>query len=146
MKPADVPAGPLIVDTDVFSWLAWQRGRHAEFGRLVEGHVLALSFAGVAELRSGALRGAWGQPRREVLEERIRSFVVLPATDSVTRWWADLDEKLHDRLQRGGANDMWTTACALSQSPQLPIVTGNLRDFQKIHDAFPQLTLIHPDL
>lgn len=44
MNPDDVPAGPLVVDTDVFSWLAWRRERHEEFGALVEGHVLAVSF------------------------------------------------------------------------------------------------------
>jgi hypothetical protein len=44
-----------LVDTDVFSWITWQRGRFREFDDLVERHILALSFATVAELRAGVL-------------------------------------------------------------------------------------------
>ena len=47
-----------MVDTDVFSWIRWQRGRFREFDDLVERHILALSFATVAELRAGVLIGA----------------------------------------------------------------------------------------
>lgn len=63
MKPEEVPPGPLLVDTDVFSWITWQRGPFREFDALVEGHVLALSFATVAELRAGAIIGKMGSRR-----------------------------------------------------------------------------------
>ena len=35
MRREDVPPGPLLVDTDVYSWITWQRGRHREFDDLV---------------------------------------------------------------------------------------------------------------
>jgi len=45
--------------------------RFREFDDLVEGRILALSFATVAELRAGVLIGAWGDKRRRIIEERI---------------------------------------------------------------------------
>nr|WP_157553835.1 hypothetical protein [Herbidospora sakaeratensis] len=56
-----------------------------------------------------------------------------------------MSAKLQGHLKSGGANDLWTAACALSQSPPLPIVTQDLSDFQKISKHFGVL-LIHPDL
>ncbi len=73
MRPEEVPPGPLLVDTDVFSWITWRRGRFAEFDVLVEGHLLALSFATVAELRAGALSASWGKRRRRALEREVES-------------------------------------------------------------------------
>lgn len=71
MKVEDVPDGPLLVDTDVFSWIIWERKRYEEFRALIQGHLLAISFATVGELRSGALK-AFGERRRALLEDRSR--------------------------------------------------------------------------
>jgi predicted nucleic acid-binding protein len=145
VKREDVPPGPLLVDTDVFSWLTWQRDRHREFAPLVEGHILALSFACVGELRAGAVNAKWGEPRRTALEERIRShYVVLTATDAVTKGFGEIYAQFREQLQGGGVNDMWTAAVALAQPEPLPIVTNNRSDFERIATAFP-LVVIHPD-
>lgn len=146
MKPEDVPAGPLLVDTDVFSWITWRRERYREFDDLVRGHTLALSFATVGELRFGAINAGWGDARRRTLEERIsQHYVVLTATDAVTTRWAEIYARFRDQLKGGGVNDMWIAACALAQPAPPPIVTGNLSDFGRIASQFP-LTLVHPDL
>jgi predicted nucleic acid-binding protein len=146
VKPEQVPHGPLLVDTDVFSWVTWGRQRHAEFGALIQGHVLALSFATVGELRAGALRAGWGESRRQRLEDRIaQQYVILTATDKVTMKFAQVYARFSGQLKRGGVNDMWTAACALAQPEPPPIVTGNLSDFQIIAKEFP-LRLVHPDL
>ncbi len=44
----------------------------------------------------------------------------------------------------GGANDLWTAACALTQSPPLPVLTNNLRDFDAIARQRPDLVVVHP--
>lgn len=144
MKPEEVPPGPLLLDTDVFSWITWQRGRSAAFDPLVKGHVLALSFASVGELRAGPLASGWGEKRRRALENRIAQYVVLPATDSVTRQFAEIYARLRDQLKGGGVNDMWIAATALAQPTPPPIVTGNLSDFERIATEFP-LVVVHPD-
>lgn len=144
MRREDVPPGPLLVDTDVFSWITWQRGRYREFDDLVEGHILALSFATVAELRFGALISAWGERRRGTLEERIARYVVLTATDSVTHRFSQIYARFRNQLKGDGIHDMWVAATALAQPEQTPIVTGNRSDFERIATEFP-LVVVHPD-
>ncbi len=144
MRREDVPPGPLLIDTDVFSWITWQRGRFREFDDLVEGHILALSFATVAELRAGVLIGEWGENRRRALEERIAQYVVLTATDAVTQRFAQIYARFRDQLKGDGINDMWVAATALAQPDQTPIVTGNRSDFERIATTFP-LVIVHPD-
>ncbi len=144
MRPEDVPPGPLLVDTDAFSWITWQRGLAAEFARLIEGHVVALSFASVGELRAGALVNEWGEKRRQALEDRIAQYIVLEATDAVTRRFAEIYARFRDQLKGGGINDMWIAATALAQPTPPPIVTGNRSDFERIATEFP-LVVVHPD-
>lgn len=144
MKAEDVPAGPLLVDTDVFSWITWQRERFREFDQLITGHVLALSFATVAELRAGALIAGWGEKKSSTIEERIAEYVVLAATDPVSRSFAEIYARFRGQLKGDGVNDMWIAATALAQPEPPPIVTGNLSDFELIATEFP-LVIVHPD-
>lgn len=148
MKPGDVPPGPLCVDTDVFSLIFTKKGRFEEFWPLLRGRLLAVSFASVGELRAGAAKANWGAPRIERQERVLREhYVVLTPTDTVVMQFAELYASLgEDRLSRGGVNDQWTAACALAQNPPLPVVTGNVRDFRKIREVAPALTVVHPDL
>jgi predicted nucleic acid-binding protein len=144
MQPADVPAGPLAVDTDVFSFLHFQRGRHAEFAALIAGHPLALAFPVVGELIGGAIIGGLGERRRAALDSAIAAFVVIPSDARVVEQWAELHARFRDRLKGGGVNDMWIAACCLVHG--LPLVTGNLSDYATIASEFGGLRLVHPDL
>lgn len=145
MVPEDVPAGPLLVDTDVFSFILGKRGRFDEFEELVAGHLLALSFATVGELRAGAVKAGWGAIRIGALDERIRATIVLRSTDDVIDRYGQIQARFGGRLKGGGQNDMWIAACALAQPEQPPIVTHNLSDFSQIAREFP-IRLVHPDL
>jgi predicted nucleic acid-binding protein len=144
VNPEDVPEGPLLIDTDVFSWVTWRRGPYRDFDRLIEGHTPAVSFATVGELRAGALKADYGERKRAHLEELIaQHYVVLAATDPVTWKFAELYARFGGRLKGGGVNDMWTAACALAQPDPPPIVTGNLADFGTIASNFP-LQIVNP--
>jgi predicted nucleic acid-binding protein len=144
VKPEDVPDGPLLIDTDVFSWITWRRGPYRDFGPLVQGHTLALWFATVGELRAGALKAGYGEKKWRHLEEQIgQHYVILAATDPVVAKYAELHARFHERLKGGGVNDMWTAACALAQPEPPPIVTGNRSDFEAIASEFP-LQIVHP--
>jgi len=57
-----------------------------------------------------------------------------------------MHSKLSGHLHKGGTNDLWTAACALSVNPKLPVVTNNLNDFEVIASHFTDLKLVHPDL
>lgn len=146
MKPRDVPAGPLVVDTDVLSFIQDRRERHAEFEVLLSGHVLAISCATLGELLAGAHNAGHGERRLGALRSSLSSFIVLPYDRVVVEAWAPLYAKLSGHLHAGGVNDLWTAACALTQTPPLPVVTNNLGDFGTIVDREPALRLVRPDL
>ncbi|MFP5318819.1 MAG: PIN domain-containing protein [Acidimicrobiia bacterium] len=144
MLPADVPPGPLLVDTDVFSMVHYAKGRGADFEPLLVGHPLVLSFAAVGELRAGAIKNTWGAKRLADQARFLKTYTVVPANNDVVERYAPLHARLHETLKGGGVNDMWTAACALLLG--LPIATNNLSDFQRIRSVEPQLVLVHPDL
>lgn len=146
MKPDDVPAGPLLIDTDVATWLL-TGGREARpWQPLLRGHLLTLSFVNVGELLALPISRGWGSTRLAAWSDSIKgNFVVLPFNAAITAQWAPLHVKYRGHLQRGGANDLWVAASALSADPPLPLATGNLSDFTKIEADHP-LQLIHPDL
>ena len=145
MNPEDVPPGPVLLDTDVYSWLRTRRSRHEEFASLLDGHGLVLSFVTVAEARAGAAMAGWGEQKRTDLDRHLGGFPILTPTNLVTNHWAAIYATLRDQLKGGGVNDMWVSACAMAQDPPMAVATGNLTDFRRIADAFG-LTLIHPDL
>lgn len=66
------------MDTDVFSYLRTQRGRHAEFADLIGGHVLAVSFATYGEALAGGYKTKLGRRRMDELRRALNGFVVLP--------------------------------------------------------------------
>lgn len=142
MTPDDVPSGPVLIDTDVFSWVVWERQRYEEFGRLLTGHYPVLSFATAGELYSGAVKAGWGDQRIGKLQEAMDRCLVIPATDEVARHWGSLYARFSGQMEQ---NDLWIAACALTQPEPLPIATGNLSHFQPVADAF-DLVLVHPDL
>jgi predicted nucleic acid-binding protein len=109
--PDDVPAGPLAVDTDVFSMVHNRRGRHAEFAPLIEGHPLALPFAVVGELKVGAIRGGLQSTRLHALTAAIRTCVVIPTDARVVDKWAELHARFLNRLKGEGINDLWIASC-----------------------------------
>ncbi|HEX8079579.1 MAG TPA: PIN domain-containing protein [Jatrophihabitans sp.] len=146
MSPDDVPAGPLLIDTDVATWLLTGVGEAEPWRPLLRGHLLTLSFVNVGELLALPLSRSWGTARRTAWSEAIRrNFVVLPFDATITEQWAALHVKYRGHLQRGGANDLWVAASALSANPPLPLATNNLSDFAKVTADHP-LRLVHPDL
>ena len=146
MRGEDVPPGPVMVDTDVASWLLTGAPQREPWLPLLRGHVLTLSFANVGELLAFPVVRSWGADRSRVWAEAIRrNFVVLPFTIAVAEQWAPLHVKYRGHMKSGGANDLWVAASALSADPRLPLATNNLSDFEKVAVDHP-LRLIHPEM
>jgi predicted nucleic acid-binding protein len=139
-----VPAGPLAVDTDAFSAVHWGRGRRQEFAALIAGHPLALPFPVVGELRAGAIRARLGGKSLAELDRAIALCVVVPSDSRVVVQWAVIRSKLMNQLKGEGINDLWIASCCLVHD--LPLVTNNLADFQKVSKVAPALRIVHPDL
>jgi predicted nucleic acid-binding protein len=146
MRPADVPAGPILVDTDVATWLLVEAPQATAWVPLLRGHTLVMSFVNVGELLAYPLVKRWQSRRTQAWAEAIRrQFVVLPYSAAMVERWAPLHVKYRGHLQKGGANDLWVAASALSADPVLPLASGNLSDFGTIAKDHP-LRLVHPDL
>jgi predicted nucleic acid-binding protein len=143
LRPEDVPAGPLAIDTDAFSFVHARKGPHAEFAALIVGHPLAMPFPVVGELKVGAIRGGIGEKKLSRLEAAIAACTVIPADARVVNEWAALRAKLVNRLAGEGINDIWIAACCLVHG--LPLVTNNLEDFNTIAMVRPALRIVHPE-
>ena len=128
--PADPPARPLLVDTNVLTWLLNRKSPRPEWDRLTTGRTLYLSFATVGEILHGAQ--LWGADRRQALEDRLASWPVIPGTIGVARTFAQLRARYHSQI---GDNDLWIAACALSWPDPLPLATDD-GDFDRIRDEF----------
>jgi tRNA(fMet)-specific endonuclease VapC len=144
MLPTSLPAGPVLVDTDVFSMVHYGKGRYADFEPFLVGRPLMLSFCTVGELRAGALKDNWGASRRAKQESYINVYTVVRPTSAAVDEYAALHAQLHNNLTGSGFNDMWTGAIALALGA--PIVTNNLKDFLQIQAVEPRLFVVHPDL
>jgi predicted nucleic acid-binding protein len=150
MKPEEAPAGAVLVDTDVVSWLALGEARANEFAGLLAGRDLFVSFVSLAEVRTLLAMGVLSAGREAALTDAIGDYATLPIeTEALISKWVHLrsatvsNTTADDRERR--QNDTWIAASALSADPPLAIATGNLRDFQILATA-SDLKLIHPDL
>ncbi len=144
MIAEDVPAGPLLVDTDVFSYWYRHKGPYLAFRALADGHDLAMSFACVGEALAPTFVAGFPEATAALIRAALQRFVILPYDIGVVERYAEMALPLRDTMKGKGVNDLWTAACALSH--RLPLVTNNLSDFQQVATAFPALVLVHPDL
>jgi predicted nucleic acid-binding protein len=136
-----------MIDTDVATWLLTGAGEAERWRPLLRGHLLTLSFVNVGELLALPLSRHWGEAKMAAWSETIRrNFVVLPFDAAITEHWAPLHVKYRGHLQRGGANDLWVAASAMSAQPPLPLATNNLSDFTTVAADHRLLRLVHPDL
>jgi tRNA(fMet)-specific endonuclease VapC len=123
---------PLLVDTDVFSYL-WQGHSEAErFRPAVEGATLALSFTTVGELWYGAAKRGWGERRKNELRAGMRPYAVLPYTRELSHRWGELRATLEQAGEPLADNDLWIAATALYYD--LPVVTNNRQHFERVPD------------
>lgn len=113
------PAGAVVVDTMVVSWLFDERPNPLadQYRHLIGVAPVLLSFQTVMELRFGALRAGWGELRRRRLERRIGELTVLQPDDEMVRLCAELRSEcqrighaLGDKLHDG---DRWIAAAAI---------------------------------
>lgn len=132
--------GALLVDTDVFSFLMLRSEQADDFREIVEGRLLALSFATVGEAYFGAVKAGWGERRLRRLEAALGAYTVLPGTFEIARRFGDIMARFRHQLDE---RDMWIAATALAH--ELPIVTNNLRHFEPMSERFG-FDLEHPSL
>lgn len=133
-----MPTEELLVDTDVLSYIAWERPQAESFAPLLLGKLPFISFVTVGEMYFGDEKANWGEPRVAKLETILGRYTVIPGTYEVARQYGRVKRAFRDQVDE---NDMWIAATALAY--ELPVVTNNLTHFEPMSGQL-DFSLVHP--
>jgi predicted nucleic acid-binding protein len=140
LKPEEVPAGPVLLDTTAFSHLLRGGAIAQRLAALTADHELVVSFITVGEVMDGAIEAKWGETKLAALELKLAGCAKAVGSERVAREYGRI--KAHFRGTKG-ENDLWIAACSLAEDNPLPIVTTD-KDFDQIGVAFG-ITIVRPD-
>ena len=127
-------SAPILLDTDVFSFVYKGDTRGDLYLPHLAGNTLNLAFATVAELYRWTVRHAWGKARVDDLNAAIARRYAVIGWDDATAWeWARAMSIKGRPIAEG---DAWVAAVALRHG--IPLVTHNRKHFEGI----PGLTVI----
>ena len=138
--PAQLNGSPILIDTDVFSYMFRGDSRADFFRPYILNSTLSVSFMSVAELYYGAYADGWGVARTVRLEDSLKSYVILQYDYLTCQLWGQVKAQRQAHGHEIGHADAWIAATALRHNCAL--ATNNTRDFVDIEG----LVLIGPGL
>jgi predicted nucleic acid-binding protein len=127
---------PVVLDTSVASLLLSNSPPLLRYTPYFENASLAISFQTVAEMRFGALKANWGEPRRQALEQFFRRFAIIGYDDRLASCWAEIMYDAANVGKRLEAGDAWIAATA--KYLNAPLLTHD-KDFAM--EACPSITI-----
>lgn len=130
---------PLMLDTNVLTFLTDPRNPKPEWDAVIRGRTLVLSFVTVGEILHGTMASGWSKKQIADVEARPGAYPVIPGTIGVARKYAELRRWFFSQV---GENDLWIAACALMQPEPVAIATDD-SDFDAIAKRFP-LDIVRP--
>ena len=129
---------PVVVDTDVLSFVAKGDTRALPYSREFSGKRLCICFQTVAELWSWAEENDWGTTLRAGLEIFLQKFLVIPYDPELAKTWARLATHCKRIGRRLEAGDAWIAASAVHY--KLLLLT---HDLDQVGLNFPDLKTIY---
>jgi len=127
---------PIILDTDVVSFLAKADTRAALYSPALIDTTPCVCFQTVAELRLWALVRRWGSSRRSAFDLLLEQYVVLPYDSSMAEYWATVTAHRRSIGRPIDCGDAWIAAAAIRHRATL--LTHNAKDFEDI----PELNIV----
>jgi predicted nucleic acid-binding protein len=120
--------GPIVIDTDVFSADLVPGSRLAEhYAPLITARLAFISFQTAAELRYGAIRRGWGQPRILRMAAKIERVEVVHSGPELVAVYAqlraDCEAAGHALAHKAHTADRWIAATAIRLG--LPLVSND---------------------
>jgi predicted nucleic acid-binding protein len=120
--------GPIVIDTDVFSADLVPGSRLAErYAPLITGRLAFISFQTAAELRYGAMRRGWGQPRMLRMEAKIDRIEIVHSGPELVAVYAQLRADCvaagHALGQKEHTADRWIAATSIRLG--IPLVSND---------------------
>lgn len=121
---------PVVVDTDVFSFLTKDDSRAAFYLPYLDAKRLCVCFQTVAELRLWSIMRRWGPGQHEAIKSRLERFVVLPYDEGMAQHWANITAHRRRLGRPIECGDAWIAASALRHNATL--ITHNAKDYEDI--------------
>lgn len=118
---------PIVVDTDVASFVFKGDTRAQLYLRLLENHEWLISFMTEAELAQWALVANWSAKRVERFRIFLRRFVIVPSSHDLVLVWAQAMVGLGRAGRRIETADAWIAATSLLYLA--PLLTHNKQDY-----------------
>ena len=123
---------PVLVDTDVVSFLAKGHPIGDLYKEALNGRSLAISVVTVGEIEYGMEHRRWSDLRRRQMRRILDRFTPIPADAETARLWALVRTECERKGRPIGFADAWIAATA--QQLNLPLVTHNASDFESISE------------
>jgi predicted nucleic acid-binding protein len=118
---------PVVVDTDVVSFLFKNDSRAQLYIPLLRDRNLLVSFMTEAELEQWILLAKWGADRVRRFQQFMKGFASVPSSRDLILRWADVMVRARANGRRMEAADAWIAATALLYGAAL--VTHNPTDY-----------------
>lgn len=118
---------PIVVDTDVVSFLFKNDSRADRYLRHLQDRQWLISFMTEAELEQWALLSNWQAKRVEWLRVFLRRFVIVPSSRDLVVRWAEVMVMARRNGRRLETADAWIAATASLY--QAPLMTHNAGDY-----------------
>lgn len=125
--PTPLPAGTVVVDTDVVSYLFKGDSRSQAYARPLDHALILVSFMTVAELERWAEERNWSARGRQRLRAFLADYIPIHSSVELCRLWGATMAGARRRGRRIEVADAWIAATALFYN--VPLVTHNPSDY-----------------
>ena len=118
---------PVVVDTDVVSFLFKSHSLAPAYQTILAGRPLAVSLITLAEIEYGMEVKNWGVSRRELMHRFLARFTPLAPDTETARLWARIKSGCEKKGRPIAFADAWIAAAALQLN--VPLVSHNISHY-----------------
>ena len=123
---------PVVVDTDVVSFLFKGHSLAPAYQAILAGRSLAVSLITVGEIEYGMESKNWGASRRALMRRFLARFTPLVPDTETARAWARIKSGCEKKGRPVSFADAWIAAAAVQLN--IPLVTHNASDYETIEN------------
>jgi predicted nucleic acid-binding protein len=123
---------PVVVDTDVVSFVFKTHALAAAYQTTLAGRSLAVSLITLAEIEYGMDAKSWGTTRRDLMRRFLARFTVLLPDAETARVWAWIKSGCDKKGRPIAFADAWIAAAAVQLN--IPLVTHNASDYRSVEN------------
>lgn len=124
------PTTPVVVDTDVVSFLFKAHSLAPAYQAILAGRALAVSLITLAEIEYGMEAKNWGASRRDPMRRFLARFTALLPDTETALAWARIKRGCEKKGRPISFADAWIAAAAIQLN--IPLVTHNASDYAAV--------------